>query len=310
MKVKFKVSIVIPVMNEEGNLQLLIKELKEVMKIYPDYEIIFIDDGSSDRTLEILREVNSTDPIIRYLSFSKNFGHQNALKAGIDYAQGDCVISMDGDLQHPPELITKLIEKWLEGYDIVNTLRKDDPKTGFYKKLTSRIFYNIINKLSDIEIEQGSADFRLLDRSVVEIIRSLQETPLFIRGIVQWLGFRQFSISYIPKERFWGRTKYSISKMFSFSLAGITSFSVKPLHFSTKLGLIIAILAFIYGVYALYAKLFTDTTIEGWTSLLIVMSFIGGIQLIMIGILGEYLGKLFMSQKSRPYYIIKEKSND
>ncbi|MFH0976568.1 MAG: glycosyltransferase family 2 protein [Spirochaetota bacterium] len=310
MNKDFKLSVVIPIMNEEGNITLLIKKLYEVLKIYSNYEIIFIDDGSTDGTFEVIKKLNSNDANIKYLSFSKNFGHQNALKAGLDYAKGDCVISMDGDLQHPPELIPQLIEKWQEGYDIVYTLRKDDPKTGTIKKITAKIFYKLSNFLSDIKIEHGSADFRLVDRSVVEVIRPLHESPLFFRGIIRWLGFKQYGVEYMPEERFWGKTKYSFRKMFSFAISGITSFSVKPLHFSTKIGTIIAFLSFCYGLFALYIGLFTNKAIEGWTSLLIVISFIGGIQLIMIGIIGEYLGRLFMSQKCRPNYIIKEKSND
>ena len=164
--------------------------------------------------------------------------------------------------------------------------------------------------MSDIDIVKGTADFRLIDRSVIEIIRTLNESPIFFRGIIPWLGYKQCGIEYFPQERHWGKTKYSFRKMFSFALTGITSFSTKPLHFSTKIGTLIAILSFCYGLYALYIRFFTDMAIEGWTSLLIVMSFIGGVQLIMIGIVGEYLGKLFMAQKSRPNYIIKEKSND
>lgn len=310
MRKDFKISIVIPIMNEEGNVHVLVEKLTDTLKIYSNYELIFIDDGSTDGTLEVLKTLNSKDAFIKYLSFSKNFGHQNALKAGLDYADGDCVISMDGDLQHPPYLIPQLIEKWQEGFDIVYTLRKDDPKIGFFKKFTARLFYFFINKLSDIGIEKGSADFRLLDQSVVKIIRTMDESPLFFRGIIQWLGYKQYALEYVPEERFWGKTKYSIKKMFGLALSGITSFSTKPLHFSTKIGTIIAALSFCYGLYALYIRLFTDIALVGWTSLLIVMSFIGGMQLVMIGIVGEYLGKLFMAQKNRPNYIIKEKSDD
>jgi polyisoprenyl-phosphate glycosyltransferase len=307
---EFNISVVIPIMNEEGNIPLLVNKLYEVLKMYFHYEIIFIDDGSTDGTLEVVKNLNSTDANIKYLSFSKNFGHQNALKAGLDYAQGDCVISMDGDLQHPPEMIPQLIEKWQEGYDIVYTLRKDDPNIGVFKKSTARMFYKLMGRLTDIDIKQGSADFRLLDRTVVEVIRSLQESTIFFRGIIRWLGYKQYGIEYMPQERFWGETKYSYRKMVGLALTGITSFSTKPLHFATKIGTIIAILSFCYGLYAIYIKLFTNLALEGWTSLLIVMSFIGGIQLIMIGIVGEYLGKLFMAQKCRPSYIIKESSYD
>lgn len=302
------ISVVIPIMNEEGNVELLSNKLKEVLNVYGDFEVIFVDDGSTDSTLEVIKNLNAKDNRFRYLSFSRNFGHQNALKAGLDFSIGNCVISMDGDMQHPPELIPDLITKWQEGFDIVYTLRQDDPKLSFFKKHTAKLFYKIINILSDVSIEQGSADFRLLDRAVVDVIKGLHESPLFFRGLVRWLGYKQYAISYMPHERFFGKSKYSLSKMFKLAMAGITGFSVKPLHLATKLGILIALFSFIYGLYALYAKFFTDLTIEGWTSLLIIISFLGGIQLITIGILGEYIGKLFMQQKKRPTYIVREKS--
>ena len=172
------------------------------------------------------------------------------------------------------------------------------------------MFYKLINSLADVDIEQGSADFRLLDRSVVEIITKFQESPLFLRGLIPWLGFKQYGVPYMPQERYRGKTKYSISKMLKFAIAGITGFSIKPLYFSLQLGVIIAVLAFIFGIYALYIRLFTDEAIQGWASILILMSLIGGIQLITIGVLGEYLGKMFMQQKGRPNYIVREKSDD
>ncbi len=304
------VSIVIPILNEEDNIPVIVEKLQDILKQSIRYEIIFVDDGSSDATLTAVKAFNENDKRIKYISFSRNFGHQNALKAGLDYAQGDGVITMDGDLQHPPELIPQLIEKWQEGYDVITTIRKENPKASILKKLSSWGFYKVVNSLSDIQIKQGSADFRLLDRSVVEVIRHLQESPLFIRGLISWLGFKQYGIEYIPQDRLSGKTKYSMIKMFQFASFGITSFSVKPLYFSAKIGAVIAMLSFCYGLYALYIRLFTNIAIEGWASLLIVMSFIGGIQLLMMGILGEYLGKLFMAQKQRPNYIIRELSDD
>ena len=303
------ISVVIPIMNEEGNVELLTERLKAVLGLYSNYEIIFVDDGSTDGTLFAIKQVYRADKRFKYLSFSRNFGHQNALKAGLDYAKGDCVISMDGDLQHPPELIPEMVAKWQEGYEVIYTLRQDDPKTGIFKKMTARLFYKLINRLADMEIEQGSADFRLLDRSVVEIVKNLQENPIFFRGLVRWLGFKQYGISYIPQERHWGKTKYSIGKMFKFAVTGITSFSVKPLNLATELGAIIALISFAYGIYAIYIKLFTDESITGWASLLCIISLIGGIQLVTIGVLGEYLGKMFMAQKRRPSYIVREKSD-
>lgn len=304
----FKISIVVPVYNEEGNIEKLINKLVDVLNAYQDYEIIFIDDGSVDNTLEIIKNEKAKNYKINYLSFSRNFGHQNALRAGLDYSTGDCVISMDGDMQHPPEIIPQLIEKWLDGYEIVYTIRRDNIKTSFFKKITSNYFYKFINKISDIKIEKGAADFRLLDKSVVEVVKSIKENDLFMRGMISWLGFKQFAIEYTPEERYWGKTKYTLKKMIRFAVSGITSFSLKPLRVSTTLGYIIAGFSFLYGIYAIIVRLFTSYTISGWASVLVAVLFIGGIQLIMIGILGEYIGRLFIESKKRPNYIIKEKS--
>ncbi|MDD2798987.1 MAG: glycosyltransferase family 2 protein [Bacteroidales bacterium] len=308
MEEKPLLSVVIPIMNEAGNVSLMVDRLTHTLEKIINFEIIFVNDGSTDNTLEVIKELGEKDDRIKYLSFSRNFGHQSALRAGLDYAEGDCVVSMDGDLQHPPELIPAMIEKWKEGYDVVYTLRKDTSETGFLKRKTSEFFYKLINKLSDVEIEQGSADFRLVDSSVIDALRKFKENPIFYRGLVRWLGFKQFALEYVPEKRTWGQTKYSFKKMFRFAIIGITSFSIRPLHASTILGMVMAIASFLYGMYAIILKLFTDQTIPGWTSLLIVVSFIGGIQLLMIGILGEYLGKLFIESKRRPAYIIKEKN--
>jgi polyisoprenyl-phosphate glycosyltransferase len=304
----FTISVVIPIMNEEGNIELLLEKLTGAMEKFPNYELLFVDDGSGDNTLNILKEKRKQNDRIHYLSFSRNFGHQNALRAGLDFATGDCVISMDGDLQHPPELIPKLVEKWQEGCEVVYTVRKDDPKLPYLKRKTAGIFYGMMNRFSDIEIEKGAADFRLLDRSVVEIMKNIKESNLFMRGMVSWLGFRQCGIEYMPEKRYWGKTKYTFKKMFKFAIDGITSFSIKPLRVSTMLGYSMALLAFLYGLYAIFVKIFTNDTVSGWTSLLAGIFFIGGIQMIMIGILGEYIGKLFIESKKRPNYIIREKS--
>lgn len=307
-KDNFKVSVIIPVFNEEDSIAIMVERLKTVLTEYADYEILFIDDGSTDETLMRIKEIRNINPKIHFLSFSRNFGHQNALRAGYGYATGDCNISLDGDLQHPTELIPVLINKWQEGYDIVYTIRKDQKQISFLKKATSRFFYKILNLISDMKFEQGEADFRLIDRIAAKELNMLKENSIFFRGIVKWLGFSQISIEYIPDKRIYGTTKYSRKKMFALALSGITSFSVKPLRISTFIGTSIALLSLIYGFYALYVKLFTDIAIEGWTSVFFMVTFIGGIQLIMIGILGEYIGNLFIESKRRPNFIIKENS--
>ncbi len=310
MNNNFKTSVIIPVFNEEGNIEILVKKITDILENHFDYELLFIDDGSTDNTLKIIKKLRKQNNKIYYLSFSRNFGHQNALRAGLDFATGDCVISMDGDLQHPPNIIPKLIGKWQEGNDIVYTIRQDNQRLSFFKRKTANIFYNIMNNFSDVKIKKGIADFRLLDRRVVEIIKTFEESNLFLRGMISWLGFRQYGIEYMPDERYHGKTKYTLKKMMKFAIDGITSFSIKPLRISTIFGYIMAAVAFIYGVYAIIIKLFTDRALSGWASVLVGILFIGGIQMIMIGILGEYIGKLFMESKKRPNYIIKEKNND
>lgn len=312
MKMKnknFTVSIVIPAFNEAGNVEPLVKKLKDTLMDYHNYEILFVDDGSQDQTLEILKALSRRYNRVRYISFSRNFGHQNALKAGLDHAIGDCVITMDADLQHPPYLIPQLITKWQEGYEVVYTVRLDDPRVSFLKRKTSNLFYKLMNWLSDLRIPKGAADFRLLDRSVVDVIKDTKEYHLFIRGITAWVGFRQYAFEYAPDERYSGKSKYTVKRMAGFALTGITSFSLKPLRLSILLGLFFAVLSFGYGIYAILTKFLTDHAVPGWASVLASVLFIGGIQLIVLGIIGEYIGKLVMESKQRPHYVIKEKSD-
>jgi polyisoprenyl-phosphate glycosyltransferase len=307
-KDKFKVSVIIPIMNEEECIPILVDRIIVALRDYFDYELLFIDDGSTDDSLNKIKEIRLSNPKVHFLSFSRNFGHQNALKAGYRYATGDCILSLDGDMQHPPELIPQFINKWLDGYDIVYSIRKDTGKTPFLKRLSSRFFYKLMNLVSDIKFDEGEADFRLIDKRAAAELNKLRENSIFYRGIIKWLGFNQISIVYTPVERKFGSTKYSRKKMVALALSGITSFSVKPLRISTFIGTTIAFLSIFYGFYALYVRLFTNNTIEGWTSVFFMVAFIGGIQLIMIGILGEYLGKLFIESKDRPNFIIKESS--
>ncbi|MCK5029079.1 MAG: glycosyltransferase family 2 protein [Bacteroidales bacterium] len=308
MKSDFKVSVIVPCFNEENNINPLFESVSKYTKGLVT-EILFVDDGSSDKTLDNIKILTNQHKNVKFLSFSRNFGHQNALKAGYDSADGDCVISMDADMQHPPELIPEMIRLWQQGYKIVSTKRMHDKSLGFLKRLTSKLFYKIINLVSEIKIESGAADFRLLDKQVVTELKEINEKFLFFRGLIPWLGFSQIQLEYIAAERFSGKTKYSFSKMLHFASDGITSFSVKPLKISIYLGFIIAFIAFLYILYAIYIAVFTNNAIAGWTSTIISVLFIGGIQLIMIGILGNYLGKLFMENKKRPNYIIKEKND-
>jgi len=300
------ISIIIPCYNEEGNVSLLYQKIKETL---PNQliEFIFVDDNSNDNTLIILEELSARDPSVKFLSFSRNFGHQSALRAGLEYSTGDCVISMDGDLQHPPELLQSMIDKWKEGYDIVYTVRKDIENVSKFKKVTASVFYNLINYLSDIEIKQGAADFRLLDKKIVRVlVDDITEYHLFFRGLISWIGYKQTFIEYIPHKRHSGTTKYSLSKMINFAIEGITSFSIRPLKLAILMGVTISFLSAIYGLYAVGMALFTDETLQGWASVLVSILFIGGINMILIGIVGEYIGKLYIQSKKRPYFLIKK----
>ena len=269
------------------------------------YEVIFIDDGSSDASLQRIEELRKQDTNVHFLQLSRNFGHQHALKAGLDHASGAAVISLDADLQHPPALIKDMIQLWRNGAEVVYTRRKDQQNIGIFKKWSAKAFYWFANKISEVPIEEGTADFRLLDQKVVAAIQTFKESHLFLRGLIPTLGFKQVALDYEPAARFSGKSKYSLSKMFHFAINGITSSSAKPLYFSIYLGLFFAFLAFVYGCYAIYIAIFTDAAITGWTSLIASVLFIGGIQMILIGIVGIYLGKLFVQSKQRPTYLIK-----
>lgn len=305
---KPEISIVIPTYCEEGNIVELYEQLQlELSKIdVQSFEIIYVNDGSHDDSLRNIKELTTKDKRVKFIHFSRNFGHQNALRAGLDFAKGDAVISMDADLQHPPELISTLIEHWRAGNKVVYTKRKDTNDLSFFKKLTSKMFYKLVNYLSETKLEEGTADFRLLDRSVVEALKNFNENNLFYRGIIPGLGFKQYGIEYIPNERFSGNTKYTFSKMVRFALTGITSSSAKPLYFSIYLGAFLALCSFFYALYAIYVSIFTTEAVAGWTSTIASILFIGGIQLMMLGIVGIYLGKLFSESKKRPNYIIEE----
>jgi len=300
------ISIVIPCYNEEGNIELLYTEINKFLFDY-QVEYIFIDDNSKDKTVSIIENLSKINTNVKYISFSRNFGHQSALRAGLEYSTGDCVISMDADLQHPPELLQTIVNKWKEGYDIVYTVRKDIENISVFKKNTASFFYKLINSLSEIEIKQGSADFRLLDRRIVQVlIKDITEYHLFYRGLISWIGYKQIGVEYVPNKRFSGKSKYSVLKMLNLAIDGITSFSIRPLKLGIYLGLSLSIFSAFYALYALIMSFFTSETIKGWTSILLSVLFIGGVNMILLGIIGEYIGKLFIQSKKRPYFLIKK----
>ncbi len=298
------VSVVIPAHNEEDNLVEIIGRIEKVFEnLKYSFEILLIDDGSKDNTLAIIKAMSLVKPNIFYIEFSRNFGHQPALKAGLDQANGDCVISLDADLQHPPELFTQMLARWEEGFDVVYTRRKEDKTLSLGKRKSSQYFYNLMNVLSDIEIEPGTADFRLLDRKVIDVFKEFKEDDPFIRGLVKWLGFKQYAIDYIPDKRFAGSSKYNLSQMRKLAMQGVTSLSVKPLHTAVYLGFTFSFLSLLYLPYVIYAFYFGHE-VGGWASLIMTVVFFGGLQLIILGIIGIYIGKMFMQSKNRPNYII------
>ncbi len=304
---KKSVSVVIPVCNEEGNVSTMVEALQRIfVTLTYNWSVIFVDDGSDDGTMDQLKTLAAQFPDqVFFISLARNFGHQNALKAGLDMCNSDCTIMMDGDMQHPPDLIPEMLDKWEAGYDIVYTIRKDHQEIPLMKRKTSDMFYNLINNLSDIELEPGTADFRLMDRRVVEVFRTFKEIDLFMRGLVKWMGFKQIGIEYEPALRTHGKSKYTLKKMLRFALQGITSFSTRPLYIATYLGFLFSFLSLLYIPYIIYSYYFGHA-ISGWASIVATIAFFGGLQLMILGILGMYLGKLFMQSKQRPHYIVKE----
>ncbi|HIC8645013.1 glycosyltransferase family 2 protein [Elizabethkingia meningoseptica] len=305
-----KINIVIPAHNEEKNVPIMRERIAAVFTSLKDYtyEIIFVNDGSRDSTQQVLEDLSQEFPEVKYIELSRNFGHQAALKAGLNNADGNAVISMDGDLQHPPELIPELIHEWENGYDMVYTIRTYNVNTSLTKKITSDFYYKVISLMSDFKFERGAgADFRLLDAKVVEEIKQNNESDLFIRGLVRWVGFRQKGIKFVAADRENGISQYTMNKMFRLALTGVTSFSVKPLYFAAYLGFFFSALSILYLPYVIFAFI-RGTEISGWASLIMTVVFFGGLQLIMLGIIGIYLGKVFKQVKDRPLFIIRSKN--
>ena len=300
-------SIVVPVFEEEEVLPRLYERLKPVLDALDGpAEVLFVVDGGRDRSFEIVKELRSRDARVKGIRFSRNFGHQHALSAGLDHARGEAVIMMDGDLQHPPELIPKLVEQWHAGAQVVNTCRESTEGIGPFKKLTAAVFYGLLNRFGNIRLSPNAADFRLIDRRVADRLRDVREQARFLRGLFAWIGFRQVTVPYRAEARPAGRSKYSTTKMAKLALDGITSFSVAPLRLATVLGFVVSLLGFAYAVYALVVKLAGKAALPGWASLIIVVLLLGGVQLITLGIIGEYIAKIYLEAKRRPLYIVDE----
>ncbi|KUO72552.1 MAG: glycosyltransferase [Desulfosporosinus sp. BRH_c37] len=300
-------SIVIPVYNEEVVIYQTYRRLKQVMDLTGEpYELIFVNDGSCDHTAAMIKNYRDQDEAVKLITFSRNFGHQIAISAGMDYALGAAVVVIDADLQDPPELILDMIAKWKEGFDVVYAKRTKRKGETFFKKLTARLFYRILSASTDLDIPTDTGDFRLLDRRVCEELKRLPEKNRYVRGLVSWVGFRQTAVEYERDERLAGETKYPLKKMIKLSMDGLTSFSYKPIKMATYAGFVIITSGLSYLVALLLFKVFYKSGIAGWNLVLAMQLVLTGILLTMMGILGEYIGRIYDEARDRPLYIVSE----
>ncbi len=300
-------SVVAPVYNEEAILPELYRRLVAVLDgAGLDWELVLINDGSRDRSPEIMRELHAADPRVKVVDFARNFGHQVAITAGADYAQGDAVVIIDADLQDPPEVILDLLAKWRDGYEVVYAVRAERKGETWFKEFTAKAFYRIIYKITDINIPMDTGDFRLMDRKVVEALRTMREKHRFMRGMSVWVGFKQVGVEYVRAERYAGETKYPLKKMLKFALDGITSFSYFPLQVATYIGFIAAAVAILGIILTVILRLTGSHAFYGQATTLVAVLFLGGVQLISLGIIGEYLGRIYDEVKGRPLYIVRE----
>jgi dolichol-phosphate mannosyltransferase len=299
-------SVIIPVYNEESVLTETYARLKTVMDGLGDYELIFIDDGSVDASATIIAGMLAKDKSLRLIRFSRNFGHQCAITAGMDYARGDAVIIIDADLQDPPELLPEMARLWRSGYDVVYGKRVSREGESFFKKATAAFYYRSLKRLTDFDVPIDTGDFRLIDRKVCDTMKSLGEKNRYVRGLVSWVGFKQIALEYERQKRHSGVTKYPFRKMARFAIDGITAFSHKPLRITAFIGFAISLVSFVYIIVIIYQRIFTATTVTGWASTMAVTLFTQGIVLIMLGLMGEYIGRIYEEIKNRPIYIVKE----
>ncbi len=305
----FLLSIIVPVYNEEHNISPLLKRLVPTISSY-HYEVIFVNDGSKDNTAEVIKQEGVINKHIKLITFNRNFGHQMALSAGYKNAKGDCVISMDADLQDPPEIIPQMVEAWQKGAKVVYAKRKKRDVDDVFKRHTALLFYRFMNFLSESSIPDNVGDYRLLDRNVVDYLNGLSEHSPFLRGLVAWSGYPASYVYFDREKRHTGKTHYSLAKMINFALDGITSFSARPLRMASYLGFLAATFGFLGIIYAIIGKfLLPIPWVTGWTGLFVGIMFLGGVQLITIGIIGEYISKIYVEILNRPHFIIKEKYN-
>jgi glycosyltransferase involved in cell wall biosynthesis len=302
-----KYSVVIPVYNEEANIGMLYRRMTGVLEgLSPEFELLFVNDGSRDKTLLLVKELAQTDARVRYIDLSRNFGHQIAVSAGLDACRGERVVIIDADLQDPPELILEMDARMDEGFQVVYARRKKRQGESVAKLWTARLFYRLLANIASIDIPLDTGDFRIMDRKVVDVLRSMPEQNKFLRGQISWIGFRQTFVEYDRSERQGGKTGYTYAKMFRFALDGITSFSDAPLRLASWMGFVVSGVAFIALLYALYGKFISHDSEPGWASLIVSVLFLGGIQLISLGFIGEYLSRISSNVKNRPLYVVAD----
>ncbi|HEX6741287.1 MAG TPA: glycosyltransferase family 2 protein [Sphingomicrobium sp.] len=308
-----ELSVIVPVKNEEAAIEPCVERLAGVLAatdLADRYEILFVDDGSSDRTLEIIRRLNQANPRVRAVSLSRNFGKEAALSAGLDHARGQAVVPLDVDLQDPPEVLPAMIAQWREGFEIVYGVRNNRATDSLPKRLTADLYYRAHNLLTRDKIPEHAGDFRLLDRKVVDVIRAMPERNRFMKGLFAWAGFRQSSVSYTRAPRTVGETKFNYWKLWTFALDGITSASTVPLRVWSYIGAVVALLALAYAIFVVIRTLISGVDTPGYASLMVAILFLGGLQLLSLGILGEYVGRIFTETKGRPIYVVRERIGD
>ncbi len=300
-------SIIVPVYNEELVIEQSYKRLSAVMENTKEsYELIFVNDGSHDETKNIIVKLCKADKCVKLIDFSRNFGHQSAVTAGMDFASGKAVVIIDADLQDPPEVILNMIDLWKQGYDVVYGVRNKREGETHFKKATAKIYYRLLKNLTNVDIPVDTGDFRLMDRKVCEAMKKLGEKNRYVRGLVSWVGFKQTGISYVRNERFAGETKYPLKKMIKFAIDGITALSYKPLKLASGVGFVISLLSFGYLAVVIFQKLVLGNAIQGWASTVAIILFSQGIVLMMLGLMGEYIGRIYDEVKNRPNYLVQE----
>jgi len=300
-------SVVVPAYNEQEVIKVTYDRLTKVMKDMGEpYELIFINDGSKDSTAGLIAEFCENDASVKLINFSRNFGHMPAISAGMEHAKGQAIFVIDADLQDPPEVFPEMAAKWKEGYHVVYGKRTKRKGESVFKKLTAKIFYRFLRQMTSVDLPPDTGEFRLIDRKVCDVVNSLPEKSRYIRGLVSWVGFKQIPVEYVREKRYAGVTKYPLRKMISFAMDAITSFSYKPLRFATTIGIFISLLSFMYILYVIYQYFFTDRTITGWASTIAAILFTQGIVLVLLGLMGEYIGRIYKEIQNRPNYIIQE----